>query len=235
MARKRSPAPDFLYNFGRLWRFDLTRTGSRRGTCILQAVSWIEYRTLVEEPACVCPVISAAARAINDTLPERKRQALKPYIPRLIGTVDHHSYAQRYQFLARQGLLIYAQLILKFYDLPANAENLANFTDLTDPAKMTDVVPHYLFRRPSAKMAPAIVLGYARAAAQLSAKHFNSSPPTNAIEAAARYAPRRDRPLVYNMMFNTLDGLLAIGRQAKPLPCECAREAVEALATKIAA
>ena len=90
---------------------------------------------------------------------------------------------------------------------------------------MTDVVPHYLFRRPSAKMAPAIVLGYARAAAQLSAKHFSSSPPTNAIEAAARYAPRRDRPLVYNMMFNTLDGLLAIGRQAKPLPCERALEA----------
>ena len=239
MTRKRALAPDFLYNFARLWRFDLKRTGSRRGTCILQAVSWIEYRTLCEDPACVCPIISAAARAINDTLPERKRQALKPYIPRLIGTVDHKAYGVRYEFLARQSLLIYAQLILKFYGLPADVENLDSFTDFQDSEKTAAAIPHDLFRRPSAKMAPAIVLGYASAAAQLGAieqgARLDSASPITAIPAAARYAPRLDRPLVYNMMFNTLDGLLAIGKQAKPIKRERVISAIETFSEQLAA
>ncbi len=88
MNRKRALAPEAISNFARLWRFDLARTRFCDGSCILQAVSWIEYRTLSEELACVCPVLTAAARAIDDTLPARKRQELKPYIPRLIGTVD---------------------------------------------------------------------------------------------------------------------------------------------------
>jgi hypothetical protein len=106
MARKRSPAPDFLYNFGRLWRFDLTRTGSRRGTCILQAVSWIEYRTLVEEPACVCPVNLCRRTCDQRHATWAQASGFETLHPPLIDTVDHHSYAQRYQFLARQGLLI---------------------------------------------------------------------------------------------------------------------------------
>jgi hypothetical protein len=239
MNRKRALAPEVISNFARLWRFDLARAGSSDGSCILQAVSWIEYRTLSEEPACVCPVITAVARAINDTLPARKRQELKPYIPRLIGTVDQKSYAARYDFLVRRSLLIYAQLILKFYALTANAENLDSFTNFSDPAKAIGAIPHYLFRRPSAKMAPAILLGYASSVAQVAAidrgTRFDGVPPTTAIPAAARYAPRRDRPLIYNMMFNTLDGLLAIGKQAKPIRREAVIEAVETFSETLAA
>ena len=55
------------------------------------------------------------------------------------------------------------------------------------------------------------------------------------IPAAARYAPRRDRPLIYNMMFNTLDGLLAIGKQAKPIRREAVIEAVETFGEELAA
>jgi hypothetical protein len=239
MNRKRTLAPEVISTFAKLWHFDLARTGSSDGTCILQAVSWIEYRTLSEEPACVCPVIAAAARAINDTLPARKRQELKPYIPRLIGTVDRNSYAARYGFLVRRSLLIYAQLILKFYGLSANAENLDHFTDFRDPEKTVAAIPHYLFRRPSAKMAPAILLGYASSVAQITeinrGRRFDGVPPTTAIPAAARYAPRRDRPLIYNMMFNILDGLLAIGKQAKPIRREAVIEAVETFSEKLAA
>jgi hypothetical protein len=239
MNRKRGVAPEFMYNFARLWRFDLARTGSSQGTCILQAVAWIHHRTLSEEPACVCPVITAAARAINDTLPARKRQELKPYIPRLIGTLDRKAYAARYEFLARRNLLIYAQLILKFYSLPASAENLGAFTDFDDSENTLAVIPQFLFRRPSARMAPAILIGYASSAAQVAAvgrgTRFDGVPPTTAISAAARYAPRRDRPLIYNMMFNTLDGLLAIGRQAKPITRQQVISAVEAFPERWAA
>src|SRR5215475_7043550 len=232
-------APELFPSFARLWRFHLARTGSSDGTCILQAVSWIEYRTLSEEPACVCPVIRAAARTINNSLPARKRQELKPYIPRLIGTVDPKSYGARYDFLVRHSLLIYAQLILHFYALIANTENLDTFTDFSDPTKTVAAIPHHLFRRPSAKMAPAILLGYASSVAHVAAidrgTRFDGPPPTTAILAAARYAPRRDRPLIYNMMFNILDGLLAIGKQAEPIRRETVIEAVETFSERLAA
>ena len=51
----------------------------------------------------------------------------------------------------RQSVVIYAQLILKFYALTANAENLDSFTDFSDPTKTVAAIPHYLFRRPSAQ------------------------------------------------------------------------------------
>jgi hypothetical protein len=123
--------------------------------------------------------------------------------------------------------------------LAADAENLDSFTDFQDSDKTAAAIPHYLFRQPSAKMAPAIVLGYASVAAQLGAiehgARFDSASSINVIPAAARYAPRRDRPLVYNMMFNTLDGLLAIGKQAKPIKREHVISAIKTFSEQLAA
>src|SRR5262249_23410367 len=43
------------------------------------------------QPACVSEVVAEIARNVNDLLPDYRRQALKPYIPRLIDTNDGDS------------------------------------------------------------------------------------------------------------------------------------------------
>jgi hypothetical protein len=56
--------------------------------CFMEAAAYIAGEPWTDEPACVCPVLGAYSRALNDALPDGKRQSLKPYIPQVIGTAD---------------------------------------------------------------------------------------------------------------------------------------------------
>jgi hypothetical protein len=57
----------------------------------MSVVSWLVYGDLSDQPACVSEVVGEVARHVNDLLPDYRRQALKPYIPRLIDTNDRDS------------------------------------------------------------------------------------------------------------------------------------------------
>lgn len=56
------------------------------GVCLLEAVAWFAGRGHTDSPPCVSPVLTAYGQRLNDVLPDERRQALKVYIPRLIGT-----------------------------------------------------------------------------------------------------------------------------------------------------
>jgi hypothetical protein len=77
-----------------LWPFALTVGTSdhpKDGACLMSVVSWLVYGDLSDQPACVSEVVGEVARHVNDLLPDYRRQALKPYIPRLIDTNDRDS------------------------------------------------------------------------------------------------------------------------------------------------
>jgi hypothetical protein len=56
--------------------------------CFMEAAAYIAGEPWTDAPACVCPILAAYSRALNDVLPDGKRQSLKPYIPQVIGTAD---------------------------------------------------------------------------------------------------------------------------------------------------
>ena len=77
-----------------IWPFALTVGASEHpkdGACLISKVSWLVYGDLDDKPACVSEVVAEVARNVNDLLPDYRRQALKPYIPRLIDTNDGDS------------------------------------------------------------------------------------------------------------------------------------------------
>ena len=102
-------------NINEIWKFDLRQGGSNHpanGACIMNAVSWIAYGHLDDHPACACPVITAFAIRVNDMLPHDERQKLKPFIFRLMGSLDPKSENARAEYLAWQALTVFAPMAL---------------------------------------------------------------------------------------------------------------------------
>ena len=121
-----------MSNFQSLWQFPLRRGNSndpRNGACLLDAVSWFEYGTLGDHPACVCPVIAAFGRGINDAMRDTARQRLRVFIPRLVGTADPASEQARAEYLAWQAIRVFAPLALDAAGLSSEAQKLRKFSD----------------------------------------------------------------------------------------------------------
>jgi hypothetical protein len=83
-----------MFDWSKIWSYKLTAGFSanpRHGACVMQAIDWLEYGGMTDTPKCVCHVIRRVAIAINDCLNDNERQALKNYIPRLVGSTDAHN------------------------------------------------------------------------------------------------------------------------------------------------
>lgn len=66
--------------------------------CVMEAAAWVAHEPWSDRPACVCPVLAAYARALNDRLPDGQRQRLIPLIPAMIGTAgDGHDVWRMYR------------------------------------------------------------------------------------------------------------------------------------------
>ena len=63
-----------------------SHNGPDDGACLLEAASWLAGEPWSDSPRCVSPVLAAYGRALNDALPDDKRQQLKPLLPRLLNT-----------------------------------------------------------------------------------------------------------------------------------------------------
>lgn len=59
----------------------------RDGMCAMEAVAWATGEHHTDHPKCVCPVIAAVMRAVNDKMADDMRQTvLKPRLLQLVGT-----------------------------------------------------------------------------------------------------------------------------------------------------
>jgi hypothetical protein len=173
-----------------IWQFNLRKGNSpdpTQGACLLDAVSWFEYGTIGDRPPCVCPVIAAFARGINDVMSDGERQRLKAFLPRLPGTVDPDREQARAEYLAWQAIRVFVPLALDAAGLHQNGQTLREFSGALEQAAA----------------AAAAAACYAATAARYAAS-----------AAAARYAASAVGGCA---MIEALDGVLAIGRQAEPV------------------
>lgn len=191
-------------NVKNIWKFALRRGNShdpRNGACLLDAVSWLEYGTLGDHPPCVCPVIAAFGRGINDAMSDAGRQRLRVFIPRLVGTVDPGAERERAEYLAWQAIRVFAPLALDAAGLSAEAEKLRSF----DGDLKATVYTAY-----AAAICAGYAGGHAAAGRYCDAAYW-------ACDAAAGAAGAADRTVVEDAMIAALDGVLKIGRQAEPI------------------
>ena len=223
-----------------LWRFDLRRGNSdspQNGACLLDAVSWLEYGTLGDHPECVCDVIATYGRRINDALPDAPRQRLRAYIPRLVGTVDPDSRSLRAAAIIRHTI---CTVLPRMYDALRRPNIAARLRGLPADASMNDLQNAAIRARdayagPNAYVANAkaycAAANAADAAAWAGDAAYDAEAAAYAAEAAANAADAAGaKPSIYEAMIAGLDVMLAIGRQAEPVPVDGFRDAVERFA-----
>ena len=58
----------------------------REGVCVVELASLIAHEEFSDRPRCVCPVIGAFLRGLNDRAPYAERQRLGPYAERIVGS-----------------------------------------------------------------------------------------------------------------------------------------------------
>lgn len=211
-----------------IWKFPLRRGNSshpRYGACFMDAVSYLEYGTLGDHPECVCPVIAAFGRVINDAMSEEGRQRLRVFIPRLVGTVDPESERARSEYLAWQAIRVFAPLALETAGFRKQATALRNFEgSLQDAAAVADAAKVDARALGVASGVAAWAEAAARTAATWDFGGYTAScAAANTVAIAANTAAANS---IEDAIIVALDGVLAIGRQAEPMDMQQAWLAV---------
>jgi len=65
------------------------------GHCAMEVVAWLAGLGHTDAPDCASKVLRAFTLSINDEWPKEKRQELKPFLPRMVGTGDDGKDEQR--------------------------------------------------------------------------------------------------------------------------------------------
>jgi hypothetical protein len=65
------------------------------GVCVVEMASLIAGEEFGDRPRCVCPVIGAFLRGLNDRAPHAERQRLVPYASRIVGSRGDRSLTRR--------------------------------------------------------------------------------------------------------------------------------------------
>jgi len=60
------------------------------GACVMELASMLADEPFTDHPASVCPVIGSFLRAYNDSIDDRRRQALYEYASRVVGSRAAH-------------------------------------------------------------------------------------------------------------------------------------------------
>lgn len=77
-------------------------SSKRMGMCAMEAVAWLAGEEHSDSPQCVCPVVAAFVRRMNDRLRDdsERTRLLRPLLPVLIGTKSTPEVERRRAFLA---------------------------------------------------------------------------------------------------------------------------------------
>ena len=103
--------------------------------CVMEAVAYVAGEAWSDQPQCVDPVLTAYCIRLNDHWNDEQRQALKPYIARLVGTKgDLHLSRKRAFMAADAAVRIFAPLALDARGLPERAAKLRAVPAIVDRA-----------------------------------------------------------------------------------------------------
>ena len=175
-----------------IWNFMLRRGNGHNpseGACLMDAVSWFEYGTLGDHPECVCPVIAAYCRNVNDAMTDAGRQKLKVFIPRLIGTRDEASERERAEYLVWQAIKVFTPFWLDKAGMAASAALLRGYEGSIEGARVH-------------------LEAIKKRAAYTSSSAYYAAYASSASAYDAEWEP---------LGLAALDGVLRIGKQAEPL------------------
>ena len=122
--------------FGRLRLENGSHQGPDEGVCLMEAVAWLAREPHSDDPKCVCPVLGAFGRDLNDRLDVERRQRLKPLIPALVGTAsDGHAEARG--FMAMDWIVrTYTPAWLRLAGLDSEADGLQSLPEIADAATL---------------------------------------------------------------------------------------------------
>ena len=123
------------------------------GHCAMEVVAWLAGEGHTDAPACASPLLTRFTIRLNDRWSTEQRQALIPFLPRMVGTAGDGLDDARME-IARQALtgdLLAPWLRLAGMDAEADAISTANLTDLR---ALLDSVRAAAWRRRDQALAP---------------------------------------------------------------------------------
>jgi len=105
---------------------------SNEQMCAMEAAAWIAGEEHSDRPKCVSPVLAAFMRSWNDALDDEERQALKRYVPRVIGTAGDGHDAQRAWLAADWLVRVCTPAWLDLAEIDDSAEALRSLPPITE-------------------------------------------------------------------------------------------------------
>ena len=103
------------------------------GVCLLEAVAWLAGEPHSDKPSCACPVIAAFGRTLNDHLPDAERQALVPYITKIVGSVSTPEVERKRAFIASDyAVRVFAPIALRAKGFTREAKKLEGLDIIQD-------------------------------------------------------------------------------------------------------
>ena len=96
------------------------------GMCALEAVAWLAGEPHSDRPACVCPVIGAWLRVVNDGLSD-DRQILLRFLPQMVGSRARKHEQARAEYLVWRAIRVFAPLTLDVAGFAEAAQHLREF------------------------------------------------------------------------------------------------------------
>jgi hypothetical protein len=215
-----------------LWKYDLRRGNTDHpgnGACLYDAAKWISYAELGDDPPCACPVIRAYAITLNDMFSDDQRQRLKPFILRVIDNFDPASEPARVEYLIRcvvGKILPIALEAGEFTQQAALLRRAAHDETLDELRRLAEETVAAIAECGMTSHRVAIA-NAAATAAQVAAGGVPLLEGAIAWAAiAAAKAGDAEFQRVHDAAIDALDGVLRIGRQARPFDEERVRRAI---------
>lgn len=110
--------------------------------CLLEIVAWLAGEPWSDHPKCASPVVAAFLRSWNDTLPDDRRQDLKRYIGRLVGSAGTPVQEDTRAWMALDWLVrTYTPVWLRLAGLDRQADTLAGLAELRAGMYVTSIRP----------------------------------------------------------------------------------------------
>ena len=195
--------------------------GPERGACLNEVAvvaAGLDYRAILSAddcPPCFSRPIAAYVIGINDGMPIEIRQKLKRFVLRLAGSADCAEIEQR------RACYIVVETVRRILPIALRTNGMSDQARLCADVAPFDLTSACAAAKASAVWGTSWETFAVEVAVDAVAKAIDDIPnPTMAAESAARAAARAaiDAPLIWSITIDIIDGALAIGAHAPPIP-----------------
>ena len=174
--------------------------------CVMELVAYVAGEPWSDHPECACPALTAFAMPWNDSLNDRDRQKLKPYVLRLVGTRSTPDVESRRSWLACDWLVrTFTPAWLRLTGLTSDADALAGLPELTSKELVEVALPVIEKAKGSGDAARDAAWDAARAAAGDAAWAAAGAAAGDAAWAAAGAAARAAQANHFRIIFGTTE------------------------------